>query len=79
MTYDSAVESIRQLRDARERAEAVRALFQELERARSDLNEVRDRTIEELADGGVANVEIARLLGVTRARITQIRSYPERR
>ncbi len=68
--------------DPRKRAKAAHDLIEELQAAVADLSRVRREAFEQLLDGGMSQTDIAVLLDISRARVSQLMSgvaKPERR
>lgn len=64
--------------DPYERAEVLADVLRTLGDLQRRASQLRDAAVVDLTDAGTPNAEVARLLGVTRARITQIRTAHER-
>jgi DNA-binding phage protein len=66
------------LTDPRERAKASSALIDEMQEGINELSRVRREAIEELLGGGMTQTAVARELGMSRSRISQVLSAGSR-
>jgi hypothetical protein len=69
------------IKDAAERARAVNKLIDEYQAAVADLSDLRRDTLRELLAGGMSQIAIADMLGMSKSRVSQLLSVgtrPER-
>ena len=77
MTAEDDLSRAEAMEDPYERAEILAEVLRNLGDLQRRASTLRDTAVIDLTTAGMPNVEVARLLGVTRARITQIRTAHE--